>query len=114
MVLPLCLLASALEMFVASFARSFKEAQTYLTTLMFVPMLPSMVLTFQPFEPQPWMWAVPSLGQDLLASAIIRGEGLPALGLPLGLLSCALVAAASLAGCHRLFSDARIVFGGAR
>ena len=113
-VLPLCLLATAVEMFVASFARSFKEAQTYLTTLMFVPMLPTMVLSFHPLEPQPWMWAVPSLGQDLLASAIIRGEGLPALGLPLGLLVCSILAAVALAGCHRLFSDARIVFGGAR
>ena len=40
-VAPLVLLASALQMFVATVARSFKEAQTYVSLLIFVPISPA-------------------------------------------------------------------------
>ena len=39
-VLPMCLATSAMQSSVATMARSFKEAQTYLGMLMMLPMLP--------------------------------------------------------------------------
>ena len=45
-VIPLAFLASGLQVLVASFARSYKEAQTYVSFLIFVPMLPAFVMMF--------------------------------------------------------------------
>ena len=62
LLLPLALLAPALQMLLALFARSFKEAQTQLSLLLLLPMIPGLMLSFQSFEPKPWMGAVPILG----------------------------------------------------
>ena len=44
-VLPLCPLIVAIQMYVATFAKSFKEAQSYLSFLMMVQMVPGMMAT---------------------------------------------------------------------
>ena len=38
--LPMCLLASAIQIYLATFAKSFKEAQSYMGLLIIMPMLP--------------------------------------------------------------------------
>ena len=43
LLLPLALLTPALQMLIALFARSFKEAQTQLSLLMILPMIPGLV-----------------------------------------------------------------------
>jgi len=74
--MPLVLLAGALQLFLSSFARTFKEAQTYLSLVMFLPMLPGMWLMFKPTSPDLWMASVPALGQQVLAGSVLRGESL--------------------------------------
>lgn len=111
---PLTLFAAALELLISTFARSFKEAQTYLTLAVMLPMLPSMILTFRPVEPAAWQWAVPALAQDQLITGVLRGDGLPALGMGFSFLVCAALAAACLFTCARMMADSRILFGGAR
>ena len=64
--LPLTALASALQMIVATFARSYKEAQTYLSFLMILPVVPGVVLSMVPFKPEAWMMCIPALGEQLL------------------------------------------------
>ena len=49
--LPMTLLASALQIVVATFTRSFKEAQNYLGLLPMVPGLPGILLGFLPVRP---------------------------------------------------------------
>jgi sodium transport system permease protein len=110
-VLPLALLASAVQMLVATFARSYKEAQTYLQLLMMLPMVPGMVLALSPIQSQPWMYSVPVLGQELLVSELMRGEALGVMPFVLGLVSCVVLAAALLAVTARMLGDERIVFG---
>lgn len=112
--IPLLLLAAAMEMLISTFARSFKEAQTYLTLAVMLPMVPSMILTFRPTDPAPWQWAVPSLGQDQLISGVLRGDGLPALGMGLSLAVGLALTAAFLVICARMIADSRILFGGTR
>ena len=73
-VAPMALLASSLQMFVATFARSFKEAQTYVNLMMFLPMVPSVVAQIYPLQPAAWMMLVPSLSQHLLLVEIMGGE----------------------------------------
>ena len=73
--LPLAGLAAGLQLLLATGARSFKEGQTYLSMLLFVPMVAGMLLGFLPPQPSPWMSLVPVLGQHQLLSSVFRGEG---------------------------------------
>jgi len=76
LLLPLVLLAPALQMLIALFARSFKEAQTQLSLLMLLPMLPGLLLSFQSFEPKPWMRIVPILAEQILMRDLLYGKAI--------------------------------------
>lgn len=108
--LPLTLFASALQMLVATYARSFKEAQTYLSLLLFLPMVPGLVLTFTPVDPQLLWYAVPTLGQHLLIQDLIGGASISPGAWLLSLLGMGVPAAACLVACTRLLRDERIIF----
>ena len=73
-VLPVVLLGATVLTALAAFARSHREAQGYLPLLMFLPMLPTLYLMVAPVKTQPWMLAVPFLGQNQLILRILRGE----------------------------------------
>ena len=75
LMLPLVLLLAALQSMVAAFAKSYREAQTYLSLLMLVPLIPSLVLAVMPIKALPWMYAVPLLGQNLGIMQLLRGDG---------------------------------------
>ena len=72
--LPIALLASAIQMVVASFAKSTKEAGTYLPFIALIPSLPGMVLAFFPVKPALWMMLIPTFGQQLLINQLMRLE----------------------------------------
>jgi sodium transport system permease protein len=110
-VLPMALLSSAAQMLVSTFARSYKEAQTYLQLLMMLPTLPGMVLALSPIQSQMWMYGVPVLGQQLLVSELMRGESLGVLPFVLSTVGCLALTALCLTQISRLLSDERIVFG---
>ncbi len=74
--LPIVFLAGALQMIIATFTRSFKEAQTYLSLLPLVPALPGVFLTFVPVKPQIWHMLIPTFGQQLLMNQLFRGEAI--------------------------------------
>lgn len=110
-VLPLAGLAAALQLLVATGARSFKEGQTYLSMLLFVPMVAGMFLSFLPQQPHPWVSLVPVVGQHQLLSSVFRGED----GSLLGLLVAGGVALLTAYVCVRrtaaLLGDEKIVLG---
>ena len=110
-VAPLVLLASALQMFVATFARSFKEAQTYVSLLVFVPIIPSTVLQFYPLQPTGWMMLVPALSHHLLLVDVMGGEPITALSLAASATATMLLAVLLLALTSRLLQQEKIVFG---
>ena len=72
--LPIILFATALQMVVATYTRSFKEAQTYVGLMAFVPALPGAFLAFIPTRPDVWKMAIPTFGQQLLINQMLRGE----------------------------------------
>ncbi|MGO4504337.1 ABC transporter permease [Dyella sp. 2RAF44] len=78
LMLPLIVLLAALQSMVAAFAKSYREAQTYVSLLMFVPVLPSILLSTMPIKAQEWMYAVPLLGQHLGIMQLLRGDGVTA------------------------------------
>lgn len=72
--LPLIFFAAALLTVVASFAKSYKEAQTYLTIVILVPTLPLIIAQLMGVEASPLLMLVPSLSQSTLISDLIIGE----------------------------------------
>ena len=93
---PLVLLASCLQTLIAAFAKSYREAQTYLSLLLLVPMLPSAILAVLPLKAESWMFGVPLLSQHLIITRLVRAEIVTAQQLLLCLI-CGLVAAALVA-----------------
>ncbi|GLQ49049.1 ABC transporter permease [Dyella flava] len=73
MMFPLILLLASLQTLVAAFAKSYREAQTYLGILMLVPALPSILLSILPVREADWMYAVPLLGQQVGITQLLRG-----------------------------------------
>ena len=76
--LPIALLASSAQMLVASFAKSFREAQTYLQFLMFIPIVPSLIMVLNPVKAQAWMFATPIFSQSMLINMLARGDSVSA------------------------------------
>jgi sodium transport system permease protein len=72
--IPLVLLIVITQMLVSAFAKTYREAQTYLGILQLVPIVPSILLAVTPFTPPPWMYALPLVGQQLAITQIVRGE----------------------------------------
>ena len=76
LVLPVIPLASSMQVIIAAFTRSFREAQTYISFLLLVPMVPVLLPTFMPVKFEAWMTAVPLYAQALLIEKLLRGEAL--------------------------------------
>jgi sodium transport system permease protein len=72
--LPLVFLIATLQTLAAAFARTFREAQTYLSLLMFVPAVPTMLLSLFPVKTETWMYAVPLMGQQITITRLMRGD----------------------------------------
>jgi len=108
---PLAFLSSGVQLLVSTFARSFKEAQTYVSLLIFVPMVPGMLASVGSLPSDPWMAAVPALAQQMLLTQVLGGET-PGFGLfLLAGASSLLLGLLCVATTARLFRHERIVFG---
>jgi len=73
LILPAALFLGAVVLFASTFARSFKEAQTYMGMLILVPMLPGLVSAAYPLSNRPWLAPVPIVGQYALAADVLGG-----------------------------------------
>jgi sodium transport system permease protein len=109
--IPLALLAGALELAISTICRSIKEAQTYLSMLVFLPMGLGMFLVFNPPSGGAWIHALPVLGQQWLLELWMKGSEIGLLPpLALGLVTVALTAVVLLVAAKRLESD-DVVYG---
>ena len=109
--IPMALFAAALQMTLAFFARSFKEATTYLSLLMMVPIIPAVFFAVQPVKSALWMMLIPVMGQTLLMGDAMRGEPSPATWYALAAAASFACAATLLAWSARLLKSEKIVFG---
>lgn len=110
-VLPAGLLAPALEVYLASFARTFKEAQSYMGFVILVPMLGPMGAVFFPDAIGPWVAPVPVLGQFELANEIIAGESPALIWYVLSALSVVVCTGALIGLTARLFRSEKLIVG---
>jgi sodium transport system permease protein len=108
---PMCLFTAALQGTVATLARSFKEAQTYMGVLILAPMMPGILASLYPLRNAPWMYGVPMLGPYLLMTDVLGGR-LPAGDHFLTSAVASLLGAAVLIRVTTtLFRNERIIFG---
>jgi len=71
------------QMVVSAFAKTYREAQTYLGLLQLLPVIPSVLLSVMPITPKLWMYAIPLIGQQLTMMNLLRGEAIAPLSLTL-------------------------------
>jgi len=77
--LPFIPLGAALMTLVASFTRTYREAQTYLTAVLLVPTLPIAFASIYSLKTQSSLMFIPSLSQHLLMTSILKDESVPLL-----------------------------------
>ncbi len=111
LMLPVVFMAVAIEMLVASFAQSVKEAQTYTQLVALVGFLPSIFLSVLPIQSQPWMMLIPTIGQMFLITKISRGEALDPLQVAVVSAVTLLVGLVALVATIRLYDKERIILG---
>jgi sodium transport system permease protein len=109
--LPIALLAPAMQMYLATFAKSFKEAQSYISFLLLFPMLPGIAAIFYPLGGRPWLAPIPILGQYALATDVLGGKEPAALWMILALISMIVCSGIFVVLTGRLFQKEKIIFG---
>ena len=110
-VLPVCLFATALQASIATMARSFKEAQSYMGVLILLPMLPGILSTVYSLGDAPWMYGVPVLGQHVLLTGVMGGRVPDVWAFVVAGLIAAVCAAMLMYLTTTLFRSERIIFG---
>jgi sodium transport system permease protein len=74
--LPMVLIGTTLLTLIAASVKSVKEAQSYMTVLMLLPIVPTVMLMVNPIKNQLWQFAVPFLAQNQLVLRLVRGEAI--------------------------------------
>jgi sodium transport system permease protein len=108
---PMALVAPAIQMYLACFARSFKEAQGYMAFLVFAATVPGLLAVFYPTANVPWLQWAPLVGQYRIASDILSGKIPSAAVLINSAVAALALAALFLRLATRMFSAERIIFG---
>jgi sodium transport system permease protein len=93
---PLSLFAAGLQIAVAMNAKSFKEAQSVLSIVMLVPMLPGIAVSMLELKTAPWMYWVPMLSNQTLLRETAKGGDLDVLAFVLTFVCSAVAALAAV------------------
>lgn len=107
---PLALLASALQVAISTGSRTAKEAQTYLSLLIFIPMGIAMFLVFFPLPVGTWAAVIPIAGQQLTAMSGMNGQWSFPRAVVLGLVTLC-VTAVTVIGAGRMLARDSVVYG---
>jgi sodium transport system permease protein len=94
---PLSLFAAALQIAIAMNAKSFKEAQSTLSFITFVPMIPGVAVSMLELKTATWMYVVPMLSNQTLLREIAKGEAIGSMPFVLTFASSAIAAVAAVA-----------------
>lgn len=91
MLVPFTLLGASLMTLVASFTKSYKEAQTWVSAVLFAPTLPIMIVSILQVRPKLEFMFVPSLSQHLLLVDLVKNEPLVPLNIAISVCSTLLL-----------------------
>jgi sodium transport system permease protein len=90
LLVPFALVGASLMTLVASFTKSFKEAQTWVSVVLLAPTMPILIVSILQVRPSTALMFIPSLSQHLLLVGLVRNE-------PLNLLHVSVSVAGTLA-----------------
>jgi sodium transport system permease protein len=112
LLLPSAMFAAGLQMLTSLFAKSFKEAQSYLGMLIFIPMVPVIITMIGGMKTESWMFSVPILGQQQILTNIMRGEPMDLIGFVTVSVVTVVVALGIIGVLTKLLRSERVVYGG--
>ncbi len=101
--LPFVPLGAALMTVIASFTRSYKEAQTWVALVLLIPTLPILVASLYSLKEKVWLMAIPSLSQHLLITQLLRGDVLKPLNLLISITASLAIGALLVGLAMRLY-----------
>ncbi len=103
LLLPFILLGASLMTLVASFTKSYKEAQTWLSAVLIAPTLPILVVSILTLRPQLEFMFIPSLSQHLILVDMVKDEPLNGLHVFISVCSTLVFGALLTWVCARLY-----------
>ena len=112
LLIPSALFAASLQMLTSLFAKTFKEAQSYLGLLTFIPMAPVIATMVGGVKAADWMYRVPILGQQQMLTSVLRGEGLNWMHFATTSIITILTSLIIVTILTRLLRSERVVYGG--
>jgi sodium transport system permease protein len=101
----------ALQMLIATYGRTFKEAQTYVSYLITAVSMIPMVTIFGQLKDATWQLFVPMLGQLMVITRILRGDPVDAMHFLIPLLINAGITLTAILLISRLLTQEKIIFG---
>ncbi len=101
--LPFILLGAALMTLVASFTKSYREAQTWLSVVLIAPTMPILIVSILTLRPRTEFMFIPSLSQHLLLVDMIKNEPINAQHVVISVASTLVVGAFLTWVCARLY-----------
>lgn len=111
MLFPFAPAIGALQMLIATYGRTFKEAQTYVSYLVTALSLVPVVAMFGQFKDATWQLFVPMLGQLMVLTRILRGEPVEAMHILLPSGVGVVITVVSIVLLTRLLQRESIIFG---
>lgn len=100
---PFILIGAAVMTLVASFTKSYKEAQTWLSVVLLMPTLPILVVSILTLRPRIEFMFVPSLSQHLLLMNMIKNEPLDSTYVGISVVSTLIIGILLTWLCARLY-----------
>ncbi|MGB6135493.1 MAG: ABC transporter permease [Shewanella sp.] len=107
--IPVALMAATLQLYVSFMAKTFKEAQSYLTMVLFVPLALSMAASYN-IAPDVLQW-LPVSGQQQALMDFIKGREIPMMQLIVSSVATLIIAVALAAGLEKSLKSEKVVFG---
>ncbi len=108
--LPLMIFVVAVQMMIASYTKSFKEAQNYISLMLLIPAIPALIMAVLPVKESLWLVLLPTVGQQLFINQILRGEAVTGSYLVLGSVTTLGVGIALLVMVARRYRTEGILF----
>ena len=107
---PVAILAAALLTLLAAFAKSYREAQSYMGLVILIPMVPSLIFMANPVKAEGWMMSIPLFSQNMLIGELIRDEAVPLAWYALSVSSTLAIGLALAVFAANLYNRPKLIF----
>ena len=101
--LPFILVGAALMTLVASFTKSYREAQTWLSVVLIAPTMPILIVSILTLRPRTEFMFIPSLSQHLLLVDMVKNEPINGLHVAISVASTLVIGIILTWACARLY-----------